>query len=124
MLFDFFFFFFFKSWIVAITVQLWTEEKKWREKHEKKELFIDKSLIIPKEENSGIPVIKSTGSSNKVVNTQKTKEEDSIFPKLDLDKKESIFPKFTDIETNNSFFDESEFDDLKDYIEDDKKGWF
>ena len=75
--------------------------------------------------NSEIPVIKNVKDANEVVGANKVKFDDSsLFPKIDLDKKDSIFPEFTDIQRNNSFFDENEFNDLKDYIEDEKKGWF
>jgi len=84
-----------------------------------------KNVVKSKNMDNGIPVIKNKGLSNEFVNTKevKTKEED-IFPKLDLEKKDNIFPEFTDAQKNNSFFDEGEFNDLKDYMEDEKKGWF
>lgn len=102
------------------------EELPKKESINKKDIFVDNSLSRTKsmEEKNGIPVIKNSGSSNEVVSNKTLKEEENIFPKLDLDKKESIFPEFSDLQTNNSFFDESEFDDLKDYMEDEKKGWF
>lgn len=86
----------------------------------------NKSTFEKSSVSNGIPVIKNTGASNEVVKKKEVKNdnEGSIFPKIDLEKKDSIFPEFTDIQRNNSFFDESEFNDLKDYMEDDKKGWF
>ena len=43
---------------------------------------------------------------------------------VDLEKKDDIFPELTDVQRGNSFFDENEFDDLSDYMDDEKKGWF
>ena len=81
---------------------------------------------LEKNVSTGIPVIKNIGDNNEFIkkNEVKANDESSIFPKIDLEKKDSIFPEFTDIQRNNSFFDESEFNDLKDYIDDNKKGWF
>lgn len=77
------------------------------------------------EDDKGIPTIKNTGITNKIVETKEISKDDEImFPKLDLDKKDNIFPDFDDIKSNNSFFDENEFNDLKDFLEDEKKGWF
>jgi len=63
--------------------------------------------------------------TNEKVETKNIFKEDAdLFPKLDLDKKDNIFPDFDDIKSSNSFFDENEFNDLKDFMEDEKKGWF
>ena len=102
------------------------------EKVKSEEIKSEKEILEEKIENAknkGIPVIKNTGTSNKVVNKEdnENKEKDGgqvIFPKLDLAVKEDIFPDFDDIPKTSSFFDENEFDDLKDYMEDEKKGWF
>ena len=86
----------------------------------KKTVIADKKIV-----DGGIPVIKNNNFSNKVVETKEvSKKNDNIFPKLDLEKKEDIFPEFSDVQKNNSFFDEGEFNDLKDYMDDNKKGWF
>lgn len=81
----------------------------------------NKEVEVPK----GIPTIKNNGLTNEKVETKNIFKEDAdLFPKLDLDKKDNIFPDFDDIKSSNSFFDENEFNDLKDFMEDEKKGWF
>ena len=76
--------------------------------------------------DQGIPVIKNNKLESEV-KTAKTGEDQSnkMFPDLPLDKKADIFPTLPDLNTTNSFFDENEFNDLSDYIEnEDKKSWF
>ena len=89
------------------------------EKKKENELF--------KTSDNGIPVIKNVTFSNDSLKEKNIKndEVDSIFPKIELEKKDNIFPEFSDIQRNNSFFDENEFNDLKDYMDDkNKKSWF
>lgn len=86
---------------------------------------------LPKNQSvleKGIPVIKQDNLENKVVaakgvdNEQGTKK---VFPDIPLEKKEDIFPSFPEINKSNSFFDENEFKDLSNYMEDsEKKSWF
>ena len=103
-------------------------------REEVKPNFINKKMDVKKEEiskkevrkqdkvnDNGIPIIKNKIESNR---ENKTFEKEELFPKLDLEKKEDIFPEFTDVQMSSSFFDENEFNDLKDYMDDDKKGWF
>ena len=104
-----------------------------------KDLFIkktptkDDSIFSKKNINNtvvdkGIPVIKRDKLKNDVVSVQKKKEPDKkVFPEIPLDKKEDIFPSFPEItkENETSFFDDDEFKDLSNYMEDSpKKNWF
>ena len=61
-----------------------------------------------------------------IINISKKVEEDKkVFPDVSLEKKENIFPSFPEINKTNSFFDEDEFKDLSNYMEDNKKNsWF
>ena len=73
----------------------------------------------------GIPVIKNKNLDNQVVTSKKAVEEKKVFPDIPLEKKENIFPSFPEINKTNSFFDEDEFKDLSNYMEDNKKNsWF
>lgn len=75
--------------------------------------------------NQGIPVIKNNNLDSEVITAKKAKSiDDKIFPEIPLEKKEDIFPNFPEMGKSTSFFDENEFDDLKDYLDDEKKGWF
>ena len=75
--------------------------------------------------DQGIPVIKNKNLDNEAVTAKKANEEKRVFPNIELEKKETIFPDFPDMSTNNSFFDENEFNDLSNYMEEDKKkSWF
>lgn len=72
--------------------------------------------------NEGIPIVKN----NSVISAKKQdKVDDTLFPSIPLDKKENIFPDNKD-RTNNSFFDEDEFKDLSNYLDQNKKkdSWF
>ena len=80
----------------------------------------------PKEEES-IPVIKNNQLKNEFTFEQRKtpKEREEIFPKTQLKKEKDIFPAFPSLNKNDSFFDEDEFKDLNNYLEDDnKKSWF
>ncbi len=89
-----------------------------------------KTRISNKVTEKGIPVIKNNNSSNKVITARPKEDLDKkIFPDIPLEKKEDIFPSFPEInsEKESSFFDEEEFKDLKNYMEDSedhKKSWF
>ena len=76
----------------------------------------------------GIPVIKQDNLENKVVAAKGVDNErgaKKVFPDIPLEKKEDIFPSFPEINKSNSFFDENEFKDLSNYMEDsEKKSWF
>lgn len=75
--------------------------------------------------NEGIPVIKNKNLDNQVVTSKKVEEYKKVFPDIPLEKKENIFPNFPEINKSNSFFDEDEFKDLSNYMEDNKKNsWF
>lgn len=75
--------------------------------------------------DKGIPIIKNDNLNNNVVSAKEDNIKDSkIFPDIPLNKEEKIFPEFPEMKNNTSFFDENEFDDLKDYLDDEKKGWF
>lgn len=88
--------------------------------------FFSTKITNNKIVNEGIPVIKNNNLESKVVTAKKAEENDAkIFPDIPLEKKENIFPEFPDMGKNSSFFDENEFDDLSNYMEDDKKrSWF
>ena len=91
-----------------------------------KDDFFSRELKNNKIVDQGIPVIKNNKLESEV-KTAKTGEDKSnkMFPDLPLDKKADIFPTLPDLNTTNSFFDENEFNDLSDYIEnEDKKSWF
>lgn len=75
--------------------------------------------------DEGIPVIRNKNLDNQVVTSKKAAEEKKVFPDIPLEKKENIFPSFPEINKANSFFDEDEFKDLSNYMEDNKKNsWF
>jgi len=87
--------------------------------------FFAKEHKTQKMVDKGIPVIKNNNLNNNAVSAkQETPKETKIFPDIPLNKEDKIFPDFPEIKNNNSFFDENEFDDLKDYLDDEKKGWF
>lgn len=88
--------------------------------------FFSRELKNTKIVDKGIPIIKNNSLDNNVITATKTEaKEEKIFPDIPLDKKENIFPSFPDINKNSSFFDENEFNDLANYMEDDKKkSWF
>ena len=86
---------------------------------------------LPKNQSvleKGIPVIKQDNLENKVVAAKGVDNEQGakkVFPDIPLEKKEDIFPSFPEINKSNSFFDENEFKDLSNYMEDsEKKSWF
>ena len=95
---------------------------------ERKEDIFTKKNINPKVVDKGIPVIKNNRLDNEVKSTKATNIKDNkIFPEIPLEKKENIFPAFPEINTDNenSFFDEDEFNDLSNYMENNnKKSWF
>jgi len=75
--------------------------------------------------DKGIPVIKNRNLDNEAITAKKVTETQKVFPEIELEKKENIFPSFPDMNKNNSFFDENEFNDLSNYMEEDnKKSWF
>ena len=75
--------------------------------------------------DEGIPVIRNKNLDNQVVTSKKVEEDKKVFPDVSLEKKENIFPSFPEINKTNSFFDEDEFKDLSNYMEDNKKNsWF
>ena len=91
-------------------------------------LFTENKDVFNKREhtksvvNEGIPIVKN----NSVISAKKQdKVDDTLFPSIPLDKKENIFPDNKD-RTNNSFFDEDEFKDLSNYLDQNKKkdSWF
>lgn len=73
----------------------------------------------------GIPVISNNNLENKVLEKKKVESSEKVFPDLKLEKKEDIFPSFPEM-NNSSFFDDNEFNDLSNYLEDDhkKSSWF
>ena len=75
--------------------------------------------------DEGIPVIKNKNLTNDVVSVTKPKSSDEVFPKVKLNKEEDIFPDLPDIDKNDSFFDEDEFNDLNKFVDDNNKSsWF
>lgn len=88
--------------------------------------FFSKELKNNKIVDQGIPVIKNNKLESQVVTAKDTtSSSNKVFPDIELDKKASIFPSMPEINQSNSFFDENEFKDLSDYMDnDDKKGWF
>ena len=73
----------------------------------------------------GIPVIKNKNLSNDVISSKKVLKDEVVFPKVKLNKKEDIFPAFPNIGKEESFFDESEFNDLNDSgLDDGNNKWF
>lgn len=75
--------------------------------------------------DDGIPVIRNKNLDNQVITSRQVKEAKKVFPDISLEKKENIFPSFPEINKSNSFFDEDEFKDLSNYMEDNKKNsWF
>ena len=87
--------------------------------------FFAKEHKTSKIVDKGIPVIKNDNLNNNVVSAKEEKfKDEKIFPDIPLNKEDKIFPDFPEIKNTTSFFDENEFDDLKDYLDDEKKGWF
>ena len=90
-----------------------------------KEDFFSKELKNNKIVDQGIPVIKNNKLESEVVTAKKEQTNTSkVFPDIKLDKKDTIFPDLPEINQTNSFFDEDEFKDLSDCLENDKKDWF
>ena len=87
-----------------------------------KDDFFVRKTVNNKVSDEGIPVVKN----NRVVESKKVnKESDKIFPDIPMNKEKDIFPNISDIKSSNSFFDENEFSDLSDYMDDNKKkSWF
>ena len=82
---------------------------------------------IKRKNDDSIPVVKNNNLKNDFIATRKKEinTKDEIFPKVKLKKESNIFPSFPDINKNDSFFDEDEFKDLNNFMEDDnKKSWF
>lgn len=79
----------------------------------------------PRRVDEGIPVIKNERLNSNVVSAQKERRQEEVFPKVKLNKEEEIFPTFPKLNKNDSFFDDEEFNDLNNFMEDnDKKSWF
>ena len=105
-----------------IKTPIFKEEVK---KNNQNDFFSTELKTSNKMVDKGIPVIKNDNLSNNVVSAKEDNIQDSkIFPDIPFNKEEKIFPEFPEMKNNTSFFDENEFDDLKDYLEDEKKGWF
>ena len=70
----------------------------------------------------GVPVVRK----NQVVGAKKEVVDDySLFPDIPTEKKDTIFPNIGDKDSQNSFFDENEFNDLNNYMDDKhKNSWF
>ena len=89
------------------------------------DIFRRETTIRRKDDS--IPVVKNNSLKNDFISTRKKdiNTKDEIFPKVKLKKESNIFPSFPDINKNDSFFDEEEFKDLNNFMEDDnKKSWF
>lgn len=99
-------------------------EKKVQPQQKKDDFFSapsQKKSVI----DDGIPVIRNKNLDNQVITSKQVKEDKKVFPDISLEKKENIFPSFPEINKSNSFFDEDEFKDLSNYMEDNKKNsWF
>lgn len=99
-------------------------EKKVQPQQKKDDFFSapsQKKSVI----DDGIPVIRNKNLDNQVITSRQVKEDKKVFPDISLEKKENIFPSFPEINKSNSFFDEDEFKDLSNYMEDNKKNsWF
>ena len=100
------------------------EEKKKevdRTKYYNKDDFFSKKLDNSRVDK-GIPVVKN----NKVVDANKDVNNDyKLFPDIPFEKKSDIFPGISDKDSQNSFFDENEFSDLSNYMDDkNNKNWF
>lgn len=79
----------------------------------------------PRRVDEGIPVIKNEKLNSSVVSAEKERRQEEVFPKAKLNKEAEIFPTFPKLNKNDSFFDEDEFKDLNNFMEDtDKKSWF
>lgn len=91
-----------------------------------KEDFFSREMRNSKIVDKGIPVIKNNNLDSEVVTAKKIEDNPKkLFPDIPLEKKDNIFPEIPDINKNTSFFDENEFNDLSNYMEDDKKkSWF
>ncbi|MBR3162370.1 MAG: hypothetical protein IKF19_06545 [Bacilli bacterium] len=107
------------------TVETSANEKIMRASVKPKDDIFTRKRIIKKEDNS-IPVVKNNNLRNDFVSTRKaTNEYTEIFPKAKLKKENNIFPAFPDMNKNDSFFDEEEFADLNDSLDNNnKKSWF
>ena len=81
--------------------------------------FFERSHQKPKVVSEGIPVVKD----NRVV-TAKRSSSDKIFPDIPIHREEDIFPDKSSNANRSSFFDENEFNDLSNYVDDGKKKWF
>ena len=82
--------------------------------------FFSKELKNSKVTNQGIPVIKN----NNVITAKKVDNDNNkIFPDIPMEKKKEIFPTISKREVNDSFFNENEFNDLSNYVEE-NKNWF
>ena len=82
--------------------------------------FFAKENKNQKVTNQGIPVIKN----NNVITAKKVdNENEKIFPEIPIEKKKDIFPNISKREENDSFFNENEFNDLSNYVEE-NKNWF
>ena len=81
--------------------------------------FFAKNNERSKVVREGIPVVKD----NRVV-TAKKSTSDKIFPDIPIHKEEDIFPDKSSNVNHSSFFDENEFNDLSNYVDDGKKKWF
>ena len=100
------------------------EEKKKevdRTKYYNKDDFFSKKLDDSRVDK-GIPVVKD----NKVVDANKDINDDyKLFPDIPFEKKSDIFPGISEKDSQNSFFDENEFSDLSNYMDDkNNKNWF
>lgn len=76
--------------------------------------------------DDSIPVVRNNNLKNDFISTRNTDLGNAdIFPKAKLKKESNIFPSFPDIDKDDSFFDEDEFQDLNKFVEEDeKKSWF
>lgn len=78
--------------------------------------------------DEGIPIIKNKNLTNDVVSVTKNRNQSStneVFPRVKLNKEEDIFPELPNMDKNDSFFDEDEFNDLNKFVDNDKKSsWF
>lgn len=82
--------------------------------------------IKTKKVDDSIPVVRNNNLKNDFVSKRNSNvESNEIFPKTKLKKESNIFPSFPDMNKDDSFFDEDEFQDLNNFVEDDKKkSWF
>lgn len=105
--------------------KLKTISEKKVQPQQKKDDFFSTSSQKKSVIDNGIPVIRNKNLDNQVITSRQVKEDKKVFPDISLEKKENIFPSFPEINKSNSFFDEDEFKDLSNYMEDNKKNsWF